>query len=80
VTLLVCKQVQPEQASQTRGVLGANAHCVLPLALHGPLILFILFHGLQARPEEVDYKRDQGEWNGDSPVDPEVRLEDQRVL
>jgi hypothetical protein len=52
----------------------------VPLAPHGPIIFFFLFHSPQLRPEGVDSKRNKGEWNGNGPVDPEVRLEEVRVL
>lgn len=61
------------------GTLHVNADCVLPLAPHGPIVFFFLFHSLQARPEVVGYKRNEGEWNGNGPVDPEARLDDERV-
>lgn len=57
-----------------------NADCVLALAPHRPIVFFVLFQSLCARPQEIDPKCDEGEWNGDGPIYPEVRLEDQGVL
>jgi hypothetical protein len=53
-----------------------DTECVLVLAPYGHFIFFVLFYRFQAGQKEIDYQRDKGEWDSDSPVYPEVRLED----
>ena len=54
-----------------------DTECILTFTPYDPLIFLVLFYGFQFRPKEIDYQHDKSEWDSDSPVYPDVRLEDE---